>query len=404
MGKRDRIKPGLPWITISWPGCCFSLATSRATSPRIRCELFHSSFFSVDETTYFGMLLNRSAKPSGSFLPGQAAANPSYVTRPRRSASVANVSPFEFLDLVVPEWEGPLLRRLNDPVQRDEERGCKTATRMGRHDRITSLADQNREDNISLQRETGRREASAWRDAMHAGGVPALTPAACPTVFQTRIETLIYPASSRWSQQWFDGQSGGDTPGPIPNPEVKPAHVPCGSAVREPARSLPSFEEGLGRRPRYASRPSLWWTTKRAALTAVGPWNAVSHSLFLFVASRAEFQSDDDQRDCEHEDHVAELRNRDRRGGAAADQRVPARGRVVQERPVYELRAGEARVHPRRHRETVGPRGHTREVPVERATVRPGRCGARSDVVEPVWKRVLDRHRPGRDGACVVVV
>src|SRR2546426_7404693 len=188
----------------------------------------------------------------------------------------------EFLDLVVPEWEGPLLQRLNDPVQRDEERGCKTATRMGRHDRITSLADQNREDSISLQRETGRRKASAWRDAMHAGGVPALTPAACPTVFQTRIETLIYPASSRWSQQWFDGQSGGDTPGPIPNPEVKPAHVPCGSAVREPARSLPSFEEGLGRRPRHASRPSLWWTTNRAVLTAVGPWNAVSHSLYSF--------------------------------------------------------------------------------------------------------------------------
>src|SRR6266566_2075014 len=83
-------------------------------------------------------------------------------------------------------------------------------------------------------------------------------------------------------QQWFDGQSGGDTPGPIPNPEVKPAHVPCGSAVREPARSLPSFEEGLGRRPRYASRPSLWWTTNRAVLTAVGPWNAVSHSLYSF--------------------------------------------------------------------------------------------------------------------------
>src|SRR3989449_3959376 len=367
MGRRDRIKPGLPWITISWPGCCFSLATSRATSPRIRCELFHSSFFSVDETTYFGMLLNRSAKPSGSFLPGQAAANPSYVTRPRRSASVANVSPFEFLDLVVPEWEGPLLRRLNDPVQRDEERGCKTATRMGRHDRITSLADPNREDSISLQRESGRREASAWRDAMHAGGVPALTPAACPTVFQTRIETLIYPASSRWSQQWFDGQSGGDTPGPIPNPEVKPAHVPCGSAVREPARSLPSFEEGLGRRPRYASRPSLWWTTKRAVLTAVGPWNAVSHSLFLFAAFRAELQSDDNQGDREHEDHVRELRNRDRCGGAATDQRVPARSRVVQERAACALRAGGARVHPSRHRETVGARGRTREVPVERA-------------------------------------
>src|SRR3989304_3520326 len=74
-------------------------------------------------------------------------------------------------------------------------------------------------------------------------------------------------------------KAAGDTPGPIPNPEVKPAHVPCGTAVREPAGSLPSFEEGLGRRPRYASRPSLWWTTNRAALTAAGPWNAVSHSL-----------------------------------------------------------------------------------------------------------------------------
>src|SRR5256885_4357934 len=205
-------------------------------------------------------------------------------------------------------------------------------------------------------------------------------------------------------QPWFDGQSGGGTPPPIPNPEVKPAHVPCGSAVREPARSLPSFEEGLGRRPRYASRPSLWWTTNRAVLTAVGPWNAVSHSLFLFAAFRAELQSDDNQGDREHEDHVRELRNRDRCGGAAAYQRVPARSRVVQERPVYELRAGEARVHPRRHRETVGPRGHTREVPVERAAVRPGWRGARSDVVEAVWKRVLDRHRPGRDGPCVVVV
>src|SRR5437016_1053523 len=95
-------------------------------------------------------------------------------------------------------------------------------------------------------------------------------------------------------QQWFDGQSGGDTPGPIPNPEVKPAHVPCGSAVREPARSLPSFEEGLGRRPRYASRPSLWWTTNRAAITAVGPWNAVSHSLFLLAALGSGFQPEDD--------------------------------------------------------------------------------------------------------------
>src|SRR5207244_3972855 len=109
-------------------------------------------------------------------------------------------------------------------------------------------------------------------------------------------------------QQWFDGQSGGDTPGPIPNPEVKPAHVPCGSAVREPARSLPSFEEGLGRRPRYASRPSLWWTTNRAVLTAADPWNAVSHSLFLLAALGSPLQSDDHQGDEGHVDHVREFR------------------------------------------------------------------------------------------------
>src|SRR3989304_3525113 len=59
-------------------------------------------------------------------------------------------------------------------------------------------------------------------------------------------------------------KAAGDTPGPIPNPEVKPAHVPCGTAVREPAGSLPSFEEGLGRRPRYASRPSLGGVWGRA--------------------------------------------------------------------------------------------------------------------------------------------
>src|SRR5207245_8443228 len=150
------------------------------------------------------------------------------------------------------------------------------------------------------------------------------------------IEILIYRALSQPPQQWFDGQSGGDTPGPIPNPEVKPAHVPCGSAVREPARSLPSFEEGLGRRPRYASRPSLWWTTNRAVLTAVGPWNAVSHSLFLLAALRAALQSEDDHRDDGDEDHVGQLRNRHGDGGPAADQRVAADSRVVQVRLVHE--------------------------------------------------------------------
>src|SRR5881397_3193824 len=91
-GSRDRIRPGLPWITMSCPGCRFNFETSAARSPLIKWELFHASFVNVLDATYFGMLLNRSANPSGSFRPGQAAANPSYVTRPRRSASDAKVS------------------------------------------------------------------------------------------------------------------------------------------------------------------------------------------------------------------------------------------------------------------------------------------------------------------------
>src|SRR5256886_8849930 len=77
---------------MSCPGCRFNFETSAARSPWIKCELFHASFCKVLDATYFGMLLNRSANPSGSFRPGQAAANPSYVTRPRRSASEAKVS------------------------------------------------------------------------------------------------------------------------------------------------------------------------------------------------------------------------------------------------------------------------------------------------------------------------
>src|SRR5437879_11596438 len=79
-------------MTMSFPGCCFNFETSAARSPWIKWELFHASFVKVLDATNFGMLLNRSANPSGSFLPGQAAANPSYVTRPRRSASEAKVS------------------------------------------------------------------------------------------------------------------------------------------------------------------------------------------------------------------------------------------------------------------------------------------------------------------------
>src|SRR5881296_1349339 len=77
---------------MSRPGCSFNFETSPARSPLIKWELFHASFFKVLDATNFGMLLNRSANPSGSFLPGHAAAKPSYVTRPRRSASEAKVS------------------------------------------------------------------------------------------------------------------------------------------------------------------------------------------------------------------------------------------------------------------------------------------------------------------------
>ena len=44
------------------PSCsCFSFATSSATSPFSTVVLFHSGLSSVEETTYFGMLLNLSA-------------------------------------------------------------------------------------------------------------------------------------------------------------------------------------------------------------------------------------------------------------------------------------------------------------------------------------------------------
>ena len=56
------------------------------SSTPITVELFHSGSSSVEETTYFGIVLNLSAKsPSRE---GHAAAKPSYVTRPSRSASL----------------------------------------------------------------------------------------------------------------------------------------------------------------------------------------------------------------------------------------------------------------------------------------------------------------------------
>src|SRR6266567_1780819 len=91
-GIRERMRPGEPWMTMSLPVCCFSFETSAAISPLSTCELFHSSFLRVLVATCLGMLLNRSANPSGSLRLGHEAAKPSYVTRPNRSASEEKVS------------------------------------------------------------------------------------------------------------------------------------------------------------------------------------------------------------------------------------------------------------------------------------------------------------------------
>src|SRR6185295_6058226 len=82
------------------PSCrSLSFATSAATSPVRTVELFHSGSVRVEETTYLGMLLNLSAKPTSSVLDGHAAAKPSYVTRPssrasdEKTSSTLNLSP-----------------------------------------------------------------------------------------------------------------------------------------------------------------------------------------------------------------------------------------------------------------------------------------------------------------------
>src|SRR6059036_371074 len=73
------------------PSCSsFSFLTASTTSPFNTVVLFHSGSLSVDETTYFGIVLNLSAKsPSRD---GHAAANPSYVLRPSSSALESVVS------------------------------------------------------------------------------------------------------------------------------------------------------------------------------------------------------------------------------------------------------------------------------------------------------------------------
>src|SRR2546423_354829 len=79
----------LPWTTTSLSNCSLSLPTWVATSPLMTVELVHSGLSNVVDTTNLGMLLNLSANSPS--LDGQESAKPSYVTRPRRRASLAAV-------------------------------------------------------------------------------------------------------------------------------------------------------------------------------------------------------------------------------------------------------------------------------------------------------------------------
>src|SRR5688572_17812121 len=81
---------GLPWTTMSPVYCALSFSTSSITSPCSTVVLFHSGCSRVEDTTYLGIVLNLSANAPSTC--GQTGANPSYVTRPSRSASDAIVS------------------------------------------------------------------------------------------------------------------------------------------------------------------------------------------------------------------------------------------------------------------------------------------------------------------------
>jgi hypothetical protein len=66
----------LPFTRMSPSPCSFSFATSSAKSPaESTVEFDHSGFSSVEDTTYFGIVLNLSAKSP--VREGQAAAKPS---------------------------------------------------------------------------------------------------------------------------------------------------------------------------------------------------------------------------------------------------------------------------------------------------------------------------------------
>src|SRR5216683_7271919 len=83
----------LPLTRISPLISFFNLEIAAFTSPPITVEFFQVGFLSVVETTYFAMPLNLSEN-SSPLRDGQAWANPSYVTRPSSSASLAMTSSY----------------------------------------------------------------------------------------------------------------------------------------------------------------------------------------------------------------------------------------------------------------------------------------------------------------------
>src|SRR5213596_3295665 len=80
----------LPWTTMSPASSRLSCDTSSTRSPSSTVVFCHSGCSSVDETTYFGIVLNLSANSPS--LDGHASAKPSYVTRPSSNASDCIVS------------------------------------------------------------------------------------------------------------------------------------------------------------------------------------------------------------------------------------------------------------------------------------------------------------------------
>ena len=67
----------LPASKRSFPGCAFSLRTSPATSPWMSFEPDHAASFSVEETTYLGMVFIFTPNSPVPSMVGQAEKKPS---------------------------------------------------------------------------------------------------------------------------------------------------------------------------------------------------------------------------------------------------------------------------------------------------------------------------------------